>query len=81
MYLSIPTGLGPYADFQLGLGISANNVENINTAKSPQKNRILFASRQKSLNKPGSCLGKTYIFRCLFLEQWIIIHFLKFQEF
>ena len=38
----------PYADFQLGLWISANSIVNINTAKSLLKRRNQFASRQKN---------------------------------
>ena len=34
----------PYADFQLGLWLSANSVGNINTAKSLQKSKKPFAS-------------------------------------
>ena len=43
---------GPFADFQLGLWISANSVGNINTANMQQKNRKWYAKRSPTLD-PG----------------------------
>ena len=56
-------------NLQLGLWISANSIQNINTAKSLQKNRKQFASRRKGYPQlePGSCLGYTPILTHLFL--------------
>ena len=55
----MPQPHGPCDDLKLSLGILANSVRNISTAKSIQKSRKQFASRQKRSQplEPGSCLG------------------------
>ena len=54
---------GPFADFQLGLWVSANSVENINKQsryKRAESNLLADEKRSPTLD-PGSCLGYTSI--------------------
>ena len=84
---------GSSINFQLCLWISANNIGNINTAKSLQKSRKQFAIRQKRYPRqgPGSCLCYTSLlitfigklnnkkcFKILSLDHWYRLIFINF---
>ena len=58
-------GVESCVDFQLGLWISANSVGNINKAKSLQKSRKQFASRQKGSHQK---LSRLYIYTYIFIS-------------